>query len=242
MFLSQGPTPDRRLVPGPFLWHLAWMVAAWAAADSVAQAQPRPGGTPPQKLAANAGKGTVEAVGRGMLRLRLTGGDPWNVILAPTAEVSVLGTASRELLQPGQFVVCSLQLDEFGKVAAPVTQITFPGGGVPGVIAGGLGIAEPGAKRVGSKRPAGSYLVAGTIKLVADTVITVLAGKDRFEIEVPADAELIVKTTNFMLASPGDQVEVEGLYLQKGELQATALSITLAKPVAPPSKNRGPKK
>ena len=75
-----------------------------------------------------------------------------------------------------------------------------------------------------------------------DDVITVQAGKDRFEITVPPATELLVKTTNFMMASQGDKVEVEGQYLQKGELQATALTITLAKPVSPPSKNRGLKR
>jgi hypothetical protein len=199
-------------------------------------------GQQPQKLSAEDGKGTVDAVAPGMLRLRLKGGEFWNVVPAPNASVSVVGTAAREMLQPGQFVSCSLALDEFGKVSAPVPQIIFPGGGMPGVVAGGLGIAEPGAKRVAGKRPAGTYLVSGPIKLVEDDIVTVQAGRDRFEIPVPAETELLVKTTNFSLASAGDQVEVEGLYVRKGELQATTLAITLANPVTPPSKNRGPRR
>ena len=213
------------------------LAAAAFAAGVEALAQPQP-----QKLAAEDGIGTVDAIGQGMLRLRLKGGEFWTVVPAPNAQIEVVGTASREMLQPGQFVACSLQIDEFGKAAEPVTQITFPGGGMPGVVAGGLRIADPGAKRVGGKRPAGTYLVAGPIKLVKDDVITVQAGKDRFEITVPPATELLVKTTNFMMASQGDKVEVEGQYLQKGELQATALTITLAKPVSPPSKNRGLKR
>jgi len=51
-----------------------------------------------------------------------------------------------------------------------------------------------------------------------------------------------VKTTNYALATPGDQVEVEGLFITKGALQATTLSITLTNPVTPPTKNRGPKR
>jgi hypothetical protein len=194
----------------------------------------------PQQLAAADGVGTVDAViGPAMLRLRLKGGTFWIVVPAPNAQVEVVGTASREMLQPGQFVSCSLQLDELGKAAEPVTQLTFPGGGMPGVTAGGLGIAEPGAKRVGGKRPAGTYLVSGPIKLVKDDVITVQAGRDRFEITVPPEAELLVRTANCGLASPGDKVEVEGQYLQQGELQATKLKVELANPVTPPAKNRG---
>jgi len=73
-------------------------------------------------------------------------------------------------------------------------------------------------------------------------VVTVQAGRDRFDITVPPETELLVKTTNYTLATPGDQVEVEGIYIQKGQLQATTLSITLANPVTPPTKSRGPKR
>jgi len=216
------------------------VAAAWPA---TAHAQPRTQPQPqPKTLSAEDGKGTVDAVVPGMLRLRLKGGEFWNVVPAPNATVSVVGTAAREMLQPGQFVSCSLTLDEFGKVAAPVAQITFPGGGLPGVVAGGLGLAESGAKRVPGRRDAGTYLVSGPIKLVSDDVVTVQAGRERFDITVSAETELLVKTTNYSLAAPGDEVEVEGLYINKGALQATTLSITLANPVTPPSKNRGPKR
>jgi hypothetical protein len=199
-----------------------------------AVAQQRPGGPQPQKLAADEGKGTIEAIGPGMLRLKLKGGNSWLVLPAPNAKIAVEGTAAREMLQPGQFVSCAVSLDEFGKAAEPVMQVIFPGGGAPGVVAGGLGIAEAGAKRVAGKRPAGTYLVSGTIKQVEDEAVTVQVGRERFELQVPADAALVVKTTNVALAAAGDEVEVEGLYRQPGELQATLLSIRLAKPVAPP--------
>lgn len=212
-------------------------VAVWCGGRcDVASAQP--GGQPKQLTAAD-GTGTVDAVAPGMLRLRLKGGEFWNVVPAANALVAVEGTATRELLQPGQFVSCSLDLDAAGKVTAPVTQVIFTGGGTPGVVAGGLGGAEPGAKRLPGRRPAGTYLVSGPIRQVTDDTITVQAGRDKFEIDVPPAAELLVRTANLAPVSPGDQVEVEGLYVRKGELQATKLSITLANPVSPPAKNKG---
>jgi hypothetical protein len=214
-----------------------WCSLLWV---STAAAQPRPGGQQPQRLAADDGKGTIEAIGPGMLRLKLKGGNSWLVLPAPNAKIAVEGTASREMLQPGQFVSCAVSLDELGKAAEPVMQVIFPGGGAPGVVAGGLGIAEPGAKRVAGKRPAGQYLVSGTIRQVEDETVTVQAGREKFELQVPADATLLVKTSNVTLAAAGDEVEVEGLYLQPGELQATLLSIKLAKPVAPPPGKQRP--
>jgi hypothetical protein len=101
-------------------------------------------------------------------------------------------------------------------------------------MAGGLGIAEAGAKRVAGKRPAGSYLLAGTIKQVEGDVVTIMAGREKFDVTVPADAELVVRSGNAALASPGDEVEVEGRYYQKGQLLVTSLKIRLANPVVPP--------
>jgi len=149
-------------------------------------------------------------------------------------EIEVTGKASREMLQPKQFINCTVSLDEFGKVTEPALQLAFTDGGTPGVMAGGLGIAEPGAKRVAGKRPAGSYLVAGTIKQVEGDVITVIAGREKFDITVPPEAELVVRSTNVGLASPDDHVEVEGKYYQKGQLLVSALKITLSNPVVPP--------
>lgn len=207
---------------------------------SEAAAQQRPGGPQPQRLAPDEGKGTVEAIGPGMLRLKLKGGNSWLVVPAPNAQITVEGKAAREMLQPGQFVSCAVSLDEFGKAAEPVAQVVFPGGGAPGVVAGGLGIAEPGAKRAAGKRAAGLYLVSGTIKHVEDEAVTVQVGRERFELRVPADASLLVKTTNVTLATAGDEVEVEGLYRQPGELQATLLAIKLSKPVMPPPGKQRP--
>lgn len=239
------PSSRRRLL----LLAILAAAAAAAAGSSVARAQPRAGGPQPraggppfQKLADEDGTGTIDAIGPGVIRLRLKGGEFWTVVPAPNAEIEVVGTATREMLQAGQFIVCSLEIDATGKVLAPVTQITFTGGGMPGVVAGGLGIADPAARRVAGRRPAGTYLVSGPIRLVTDSMITVQAGKDRFEIEVPAETELLVRMDTCGLATPGDQVEVEGLYVRKGELQATSLLIKLANPVSPPAKKGIPRR
>ncbi|MCX7404176.1 MAG: hypothetical protein NT089_00390 [Planctomycetia bacterium] len=202
------------------------------------QAPYRPAAPQLRKLHPNDGRGTVESVGQGMLRLRLKEGELWHVVPARTATIEVVGTASRELLQPGQFIICGVKIDEFGKVIEPAARITFPGGGVPSIVAGGLGLVDPGVKRISGRRPAGSYMLAGNIQLVQDAVVTMQIGNEKFEITVPADAELLVHTRNFSLAAPGDIVAVRGEYYQRGQLSATLLKITLAQPVMLPTKNK----
>jgi hypothetical protein len=179
--------------------------------------------------------GQVIEVGPGMLRLRLPhGGNEWQAMPAPNAKIEVTGKASREMLQPKQFVNIAITLDEFGKVTEPALQVAFTDGGAPGVMAGGLGIADAGAKRFSGKRPAGTYLLAGTIKDVEGDVVTIIAGREKFDVTVPAEAELVVRSANVSLAAPGDHVEAEGQYYQLGKLLVTSLKITLANPVVPP--------
>ncbi len=188
-----------------------------------------------QKLDRGDRVGTVLQLAPGRIQVRLkNSGETWVVAAAPDATIEVAGTAAREMLQAKQFVQCSVELDEFGKVTQPVEKVTFPGGGTPGVVAGGLGLADPKAKRAPGKRPAGTYLVSGLIKSVEGDEITIQIGRDRFEIPVATDAELEVATANIALASPGDDVELEGEYVQKGQLLASSIKVTLVNPLMPP--------
>ena len=216
---------------------LAIAVAVGFGLATASPARAQPPGAPGQlkSLEKEDQLGQVVEVGPGMLQLRLPkGGALWQAMPAPNAKIEVTGKASREMLQPKQFVNCTVALDELGKVTEPALQLVFTDAGTPGVMAGCLGIADQGAKRVSGKRPAGSYLVAGTIKQVAGEVVTVIAGREKFDIAVPPEADLVVRSTNVGLAAPGDEVEVEGRYYQKGQLLITSLKIALANPVAPP--------
>jgi hypothetical protein len=168
------------------------------------------------------------------VRLPKEGATIWMVAPAPNVRVDVTGAASREMLQQGQFVSASVSIDENGEASEPVTRLVFPGGGVPGVTTPGIG--DQGGKRLPGRRPAGMYLVSGPIKQVKDDVITIQAGREKFDVTVPETAELVVSTTDMSLVGRGDAVEVEGRYLRRGELQATSLTVRLANPVSPPPK------
>jgi len=196
-----------------------------------ATAQP-PG---PQRLDRADRVGTLMAIAPGRLQVRLKNtGDTWIVAAAPGATVEVTGTAAREMLIPKQFVECSVELDEFGKVTQPVEKVIFPGTGTPGVTGNASGLADPKARRAGGKRPAGTYLVSGLIKSVDGDRIVIQVGRDRFEIPVAPEAELEVATANLAVAGVGDDVELDGEYLQKGQLLASSIKVTLVNPLMPP--------
>lgn len=214
-----------------------WSVVAagmWLAGTGFPTAGQEPKTLPPGD---RTGKVLGPAPG-GMQVQLLNSGEKLIVAPARDATVEVGGTASREMLAPKQFVQVSLDLDDFGKVSQPVDKVTFPGGGTPGVSVAGLGGAEPKGKRPTGKRPAGNYLVSGFIKTADEDGFVVQVGRERFEIPLAADAELEVRTANLALAGVGDEVELEGQYVQQGQLLASKIKVTLANPLAPPQKGK----
>ena len=78
-----------------------------------------------ETISAEQGKGLlIVDVGPGMFLLKI-GGDLWQVMPAPNAKLELVGTASRAMLRPGEFISCFVALDEFGKATESVTRVTF---------------------------------------------------------------------------------------------------------------------
>jgi hypothetical protein len=239
--LPPGPSASRRAAGRRVAGRGAVRVpAVWVAALSLVTCLPGafaqgPGRPEPQRLKEDQRRGVVVDRAPGMLAVRLPAESTtvWRVIPAGNATIEVVGPASRAMLAPRQFIRFSATLDEFGKVAEPVVKVTFPGGGTPSVMAPGLGL-ETGGKKVPGRRPAGLYTINGIIREVDGDTVTVLIGKERFEFTVPADAELVVQTNNLSIVDKDDTVEVDGTYFQVGQLMASEIKVTLAKPLAPP--------
>lgn len=216
-------------------------LAVVSAVPSPAFAQQRRNATRAPKLTALGQElraGVVAKVGPGMLVLQLPKGqgELWAAMPAPNAVVEVWGTGSRDLMRPKQFVQCVVPLDDASKPVGPARQVIFAEGGMAEVaplIEPGSTMAVKPVRRNGGRRLAGTYLVSGAIQQVEGETITVLAGRERFGILVPADAELRVLSRNVALAAEGDEVQVDGSYFQKGQLMVTSLKITLAKTVEP---------
>lgn len=186
--------------------------------------------------------GTVEATVPGMLEVLDAHGTRWKLVPAPNSYVSVRGQTTRDMVQRGQFVSCEVRFDDDGKPAEPVKNVVFTAGGPGGVM-----ISEPSPQEGGppvlkpaprGKRSAGVYTVAGPIKSIKDDMIAVLAGRERIELELAADATFGLQTTNIGLASRGDRVVIEGVYMQQGQLRTTWLEVILANPLVPPAAGR----
>lgn len=211
-------------------------VAAALALQPMASAQQRRYQAGPPKmtsLAKEHGKGMVAQVAPGMLMLKLQN-MTWAAMPAPGAMIEVTGPASRAMLQPKQFVNCNVMLDGLGKPSGPAEMVVLTDGGVPGVMAAGIGDSSGAGQQRRGPRPAGSYTVSGPIQSVNGDTVTVTVGRERFEIVVPEETELVVRSHNVALASEGDEVEVEGKYFQMGQLMVTSLKIMMSKPLAPP--------
>lgn len=223
---------------------MATMAALFLPASASAQQRPYgPRAPKMETLAHDLRTGVIAKIGPGMLMLKLPkGGDLWAATPAPNASIEVSGPASRDMLQPKQFVSCSVALDATWKPTEPSTMVVFTEGGVPGVFAAGIdGGMAPGSRPGSPRRAAGSYTVSGTIQKVDGDVISLLTGQNRFEITVAEDADLVLRSQNVALAAEGDEVEVDGKYFQKGQLMVTSLKISLAKAVTPQTLKRRPR-
>lgn len=187
----------------------------------------------PQRLKENQRRGVVIDKGPGWLALRLPRENAtiWRAVPGPNPRIQVVGTAERSMLAPKQFIRFSATIDSTGKITEPVTKVTFPGGGNPSVIASGL---DTGEKPQGGKRSPGLYVINGIIREVEGTTVALSVGKDRFEFTVPEDAELLVDTPTLAVVGKDDEVEIEGTYVQEGQVLFSDLKVTLAKPLAPP--------
>ena len=212
-------------------WLGALVVLVCAASPAAGQDQ--------QTLPPGDRTGKVMGVGPAGMQVRLlNSGKELLVAPARDASVEVTGSAAREMLAPKQFVQVAVELDDFGKVSQPVEKVTFPGGGTPGVTGAGIGAGETKGKRPPGKRPAGSYLVSGFIKSADGDGFVVQVGRDRFDIPLAPEAELEVRTANLGLATVGDDVELEGMFVQETQLLASSIKVTLANPLAPPQKGK----
>lgn len=212
-----------------------WVVMAGLAMCGAAEGQP------PQLKSFKDEKAFVAAVGPGVLYVSVEGQGRWTVVPAPNGRIFAIGQTTREMLQKGQSILCEVTLDDAGKASAPVTKVVCTSGGGAGVtmpVAEGADVPMSGQPAPRGKRPAGTYVVAGPILKIAGDIVTVMAGKERVEIQVAEDATFLVNTPNIGLAALGDQVEMEGLSAQNGQLQATYLKVKLSNPVVPPQKGK----
>ena len=117
---------------------------------------------------------------------------------------------------------------------------------LPGIHADGEGDAEqPRAKQKGANE---TLVIVGTIKLIKENQLQIVADGKAIKVELAKDAEIKVEVDDYTLAVAGDEITVRGRTVQPpqgqeaGQVFGEEVTITLADPLAATSKAPAKKK
>ena len=163
-----------------------------------------------------------------------------------------MGTAGPNFLRPGLVVKFQAPFDfngnNNGKALVPLTTleiITKHSGEMPGAIpADATKVAAAGAKNNPPLPPtARTLVVIGQITRYKNKELTVMAGNRTLQADLDPAPTIKVHVSDPSFAHLGDQVDVDGYYLNKpGYAVANSILVTLAAPLGDPLSDFGKKK
>jgi hypothetical protein len=190
-------------------------------------------------------KGTVDEVENGVLKVKCEDQQYIVKIVPNFSHVQCNGTADRSFLRPGVLVKFEGEFDKKGQAKTPVEELTIVSESEtsqPG-IHGDAPADEVEEQRGNRKGQSETYVVVGTIKMIKDTQMQVVAEEEKpIRVQLAKDAEIKVEVDDYTLASIGDEIAVKGrqavapLGQQPGQIYAEDVTITLAKPLESDSK------
>ena len=196
------------------------------------------------------GTGTLVGASSGVLQVNANG-SIWRIKPIAGARIEVVGTAGPDFLRPGLFVKFQAPYDSNdnnnGKALVPVTAleiVTLQFGEMSGALpVDATKAAAAGAANNPPLPPtARTLVVIGQITRYKNKELTVIAGKRTLQAELDPAPTIKVHLSDVGLAHPGDQIDVDGYYLNKpGDAMANQVRITLAAPLGDPLSEFGKK-
>ncbi len=213
-----------------------------------------------------AAQGVVQQVAPGRLQIRTNTNQTWLVLIDPKAVVHVKGTAKADYLRVGQYVRFTAEIDQKGRVAGKLAELTLFTPTAPTHI-GIWPEGTTGEEQAGAEQPFGAgagsgadpaaqtqrYTVAGRIVGARRGQLSIHAGRAMIQAELAEEPTIEVDVANYLLAQPGDKISVTkgrmpaGLMVlppgRVGTARATELTIELAQPLTttPPKPPRAPR-
>jgi hypothetical protein len=202
--------------------------------------------------------GTIELVSpRGIIALTTAAGETWQVQIARNAKVQVLGTATAAVVQPGQYIAFTADVDKKrAAVQEKVGKLTiftpsehlmvgaFPAQG--GLGAGGLGAGAGAAPAIGQNPggagdtgpPVEGFQIGAQIRSIKKGKLSLFAPntyfRPTFEIELAEEPEISLDLAgvNYVtLAKKGDKIQARGAQVGPNAAQVNEVVIELAEPL-----------
>jgi hypothetical protein len=199
-------------------------------------------------------KGTVEQVGADGLTIKCEGQSFLLAVDPSHTKVVCSGTAERSYLKPGVMVRFEGEFDRRMQLkGGPLEEIfvvTPSETSQPGIHTdtGGGEEGDEYEKRPKQRSGNENCVVIGTIKLLKDELLQVVADGKPVKVQLADDAEIKVEVDDFSLATAGDEVVVRGRTVQPpqgqqpGQVYGEDVAITLSQPLESTSKAPAKKK
>ncbi len=183
-------------------------------------------------------KGKVQEVGGNAMSINCEGQAFVLTVDSSYTRVVVNGEADRGYLKPGVMVRFEGEFDRkmqakgsIGEIAVVTPSETSQ----PGIHADSGGEEEQPRQK--TKSGAEVLMVIGTIKLIKDDQLQVIADGKPIKVQLDKDVEVKVEVDDFTLAEPGDEIVVRGRTVQPpqgqqaGQVFGEDVQITLANPL-----------
>jgi hypothetical protein len=209
-------------------------------------------------------KGTVEQVGADGLAIKCEG-QAFNLSVdSNLTHVQCNGTADRSYLKPGVLVRFEGEFDKRMQPKSGPLEVLYvvtqsetsqPGIHSDSDVAAAAAAAgengensEEGGQRPAKRAAVENCVVIGTIKLLKDDQLQVVADGKPVKVQLAKEAEIKVEVDDYTLAAAGDEIVVRGRTVQPpsgqqpGHVFGEDVTITLAQPLESTSKAPAKKK
>jgi hypothetical protein len=187
------------------------------------------------------GTGTIEAVAPGGMQVTAAGA-VWQVKFDKNCKVEVTGTADPNFLRPGLLIRFTTEVDNKGKVTAPLNEleIVSPQNAMVFAKARATAAAAKAKGEEGETPPEATGMV-GRITAIKNNDLTIEIGSGSIRATLGPNPAIKVNANDYSLAQQGDKVDVKGWYIQPPDAMAQDVKITLTSPLGGTTKKAAPK-
>lgn len=134
------------------------------------------------------------------------------------SKVGLVGNASTDFIEPGQYVQMTVDMDGEGKPTKPVDKVMI-------IVQDKL--TQPGVMSTkgpdGKPGEPGPYLVRGTVKTNKNEELTIAAGGKQVVVKMALGATVPVNIPNWQMAKPGDAISGAGIIVTAASGGAPAM-------------------
>ncbi|MBS0211307.1 MAG: hypothetical protein JSS27_20365 [Planctomycetes bacterium] len=188
-------------------------------------------------------EGAIKSIANNVITVSSGRDNTVQVMVAPTTNLAITGTAELGALAVGMNVDFTAELNKAGEIQDEIKELTLREATDASVKPGLYEPEDTSGKPLRAIKDGNhTYLVRAKVRTNKDGAITVAAtGAPAIKLKLASDCAINCSFKNTRLASPGDGVFVEGKQVQPGQVIGDSVTIKMTMPYAPKGKGAAAK-